>query len=167
LNSSRPVLNMPWSPPDSESPQAMDLIFIEGLTCRTVIGIHASELHQPQTLVIDVHAGVARARACSSDAIVDTIDYSAVRERLRRLMREHQLKLLEALAEAIADIVLDEFGAQWVRVQVVKPRKFDDVDAVGVRIERRAEERASALAPVRNSANVLHLIGAGMVPGAR
>jgi dihydroneopterin aldolase len=141
----------------------MDVIFIEGFTGDTVIGIHDSELHRPQPIVIDLHAGVPRAQACSTDRIGDTIDYSVVAERLRRLMREHRLQLLEAFAEAVADILLIEFGARWVRVKVVKPKKFDDVEAVGVLIERSAE----APAQPRSSATVLQLIGAGMVPGSR
>ena len=139
----------------------LDLIFIEGLTGQTVIGIHDSELHRPQPLVIDVHAGVPRARACDTDRIGDTIDYSLIRERLHRLLAEHRLTLLEAFAENIADILLGEFGAAWVRVKVVKPNKFDDVSAVGVQIERRAAPRDSS----HHGAAVLHLIGSGMVPG--
>ena len=139
--------------------QPLDLIFIKGLVGQTVIGIHASELHRPQPLVIDVHAGVPRARACDTDRIGDTIDYSVVRERLLRLLAEHRLTLLEAFAESIADILLCEFGAAWVRVKVVKPNKFDDVAAVGVQIERRAANPAP-----QNHATVLHLIGSGMVP---
>jgi len=140
--------------------EPMDLIFIEGLTGQTVIGIHASELHRPQPLVIDLHAGVPRARACDTDRIGDTIDYSVVRERLHRLLAEHQLLLLEAFAEAAADILLYEFGAAWVRVKVVKPHKFDDVAAVGVQIERRRPARDSS----HHGAAVLQLIGSGMVP---
>ena len=137
----------------------LDLIFIVGMVGQTVIGIHASELHRPQPLVIDVHAGVPRARACDTDRIGDTIDYSIVRERLHRLLAEHRLTLLEAFAESVADILIGEFGAAWVRVKVVKPNKFDDVAAVGVQIERRA-----ANTPPQNHATVLHLIGSGMVP---
>ncbi len=140
--------------------EPMDLIFIEGLTGQTVIGIHDSELHRPQPLVIDVHAGVPHARACDTDRIGDTIDYSVVRERLQRLLAEHRLTLLEAFAEAVADILLGEFGAAWVRVKVVKPNKFDDVAAVGVQIERRV-----ASTRPQTHATVLHLIGSGMVPG--
>ena len=129
-----------------DAQQAMDVIFIEGFTGQTVIGIHDSELHRPQPIVVDLHAGVPRAQACSTDRIGDTIDYSVVAERLRRLMREHKLQLLEAFAETVADILLTEFGARWVRVKVVKPKKFDDVDAVGVLIERTAQ--APVQAPV-------------------
>ena len=143
---------------------ALDLVFIEGFTGQTVIGIHASELDRPQPLVIDLVAGVGRARACDTDRIADTIDYGVVRERLHRLLAEHRLQLLEAFAEAIATILLEEFGAAWVRVKVVKPKKFDDVDAVGVMIERRAAPDMLA-ARHHRAAAVLHLIGSGMVPG--
>lgn len=141
--------------------EPLDLIFIEGFTGQTVIGIHDSELHRPQTIRIDVTAGLPRPRACDSDRIADTIDYGVVRERLQRLLKEHKLTLLESFAETVADILLHEFGAHWVRVVVVKPKKFDDVEAVGVAIERRrAVDPASGRA-----APVLSLIGAGMVPG--
>lgn len=152
---------------------SMDLVLIEGFCAATVIGIHQGE-DVPQPLVIDIHAGVPHARACDTDDIGDTIDYSVVRTRLLRLMGEHRLHLLEAFAEAIADILLDEFGASWVRVRVVKPDKFDDVQSLGVQIERRARPQQQPQPPVQpvqsptgRSAAVLQLLGSGMVPGGR
>lgn len=149
----------------SAAQEPLDLIFIEGFVGHTVIGIHASELHATQPLVIDVCAGLPRSRACDTDRIHDTIDYGVLRERLRRLMAEHRVTLLEALAEQIAHIAIEEFGAHWVRVKVVKPKKFDDVDAVGVQIERRRTARPDL--PATGGAAVLTLIGSGMVPGRR
>ena len=158
---------MPTSRPHADA-APLDLIFIEGFAGETVIGIHESELHRPQPLVVDVHAGLPRARACDTDRIGDTIDYGVVCERLRRLLVEHRVQLLEAFAETIAEILIGEFGASWVRVKVVKPNKFADVQAVGVQIERMApvappvsQDRAS------RAATVLHLLGSGMVPGSR
>ncbi|MEP7295118.1 MAG: dihydroneopterin aldolase [Burkholderiales bacterium] len=145
--------------------QAMDVIFIEGFVGETVIGIHESELHHPQPLVIDVHAGVPHARACDTDRIADTIDYGVVTERLRRLLVEHRLTLLEAFAESIAEILIAEFGARWVRVKVVKPRKFSDVSAVGVQIERIAPE--PEMPRPGHSAAVIQLLASGMLPGKR
>jgi dihydroneopterin aldolase len=160
---------LPLVPPatalDPASHAAMDVIFVEGFVGNTVIGIHESELHRPQPLVIDVHAGVPRARACDTDRIADTIDYGAVTERLRRLLAEHKLTLLEALAERIAEILVDEFGAHWVRVKVVKPRKFDDVQAVGVQIERVAPPPSRREAG--HTAAVIQLLASGMLPGKR
>ena len=153
--------------PMSSAPasQTMDLIFIEGFVGDTVIGIHESELHRPQPLEIDVHAGLPHARACDTDRIADTIDYGVVTERLRRLLVEHRLTLLEAFAEEIAEILIVEFGAHWVRVRVVKPRKFADVTAVGVQIERFAPVPETTR--LGHSADVIQLLASGMLPGKR
>ena len=161
------ISSQPAPVPQAQAQEALplDLIFVEGFVGETVIGIHDGELHRPQPLVIDVHAGLPRARACDTDRIADTIDYGVVCERLRRLLVEHRLKLLEAFAEAIADILLGEFGASWVRVKVVKPKKMADVAAVGVQIERSAPPAQEL--PSRAGAAVLRLIGSGMVPGER
>jgi 7,8-dihydroneopterin aldolase/epimerase/oxygenase len=160
LTPTRPVSLASASPTFAGDGQlGMDVIFIEGFTGETIIGIHDSELHRTQPIVIDLHAGVPRAQACSTDRIGDTIDYSVVAERLRRLMREHRLQLLEAFAETVADILLNEFGAHWVRVKVVKPKKFADVDAVGVLIERTAQ--APADAPTHGAAAHRRWHGAG------
>jgi 7,8-dihydroneopterin aldolase/epimerase/oxygenase len=153
--------------PDIEPAAPMDLIFIEGFVGETIIGIHDSELHRPQPLVIDVHAGLTRSRACDTDRIVDTIDYGVVTERLRRLLVEHRLTLLESFAETVADILIREFGAQWVRVKVVKPRKFDDVSAVGVQIERVAPPPAARSGRVGHSAEIIQLLASGMLPDKR
>lgn len=163
---SLPSLRTPMTPsPSVTAPPAMDLIFVEGFVGDTVIGIHESELHRPQPLVIDVHAGVPHARACETDRIGDTIDYGVVTERLRRLLTEHRTTLLEAFAENIADILLGEFGARWVRVKVVKPHKFEDVRAVGVQIERFASE--VEVPRPGHSAAVVQLLASGMLPGKR
>ena len=50
------------------------------------------------------------------------------------------MRLLEALAETIAQLLIAEFGAHWVRVSLAKPAKFADLAAVGVQIERRRFE---------------------------
>ena len=144
---------------------ALDLVFIDGFVGETVIGIHDTELHRPQPVRIDLVAGVSRSLACSTDRIGDTIDYGDVREALRTLLATHKLQLLEALAETIARMLLIDYGAEWVRVAVAKPRKFDDVEAVGVVIERRRPpaERLRVAATGEADA-VLSLIGSGHVP---
>ena len=145
----------------ASAPPPLDLVFIEGLAGQTVIGIHDSELHAPQPVTLDLCAGLPRVRACETDRIGDTLDYGALRVRLHQLLREHRVQLLEALAEQAARIALDEFQAHWVRVRIVKPRKFDDTAAVGVLIERRRDP------PPPPGRATLRLIGHGLVPGGR
>lgn len=160
---------LPFAPQVApEATPALDLIFIDGYRGETVIGIHPSELHATQPLHIDLCAGLPRAGACASDCIADTIDYGVVRERLDALMRDHGVQLLEALAERIARLLLIDFGAAWVRVRIAKPRKFDNVQAVGVQIERRRSDLREDALPAAQSnirgAQVLRWIGAGLVP---
>ena len=138
----------------------MDIVYIEGLTGMTVIGIDKSELHDPQPVRMDLSIGVPSLRACVTDRIEDTVNYAAVREAVLGLLASHGLQLLEALAERIAQMVIADFGAHWVRVALAKPAKFEDVEAVGVVIERRRVVDARAAGgPVS-----LAWIGKGYVP---
>ncbi|MGN6977521.1 dihydroneopterin aldolase, partial [Neisseria sp. P0006.S006] len=47
--------------------------------------------------------------------------------------------LLETLAEHIAQLILNDFGAAKVRVRIVKPGILPDVAQVGIEIERTRE----------------------------
>lgn len=143
----------------------MDVVFVEGFVGNTVIGIHDSELDVEQPLRIDVAAGIPRSFACSSDRLTDTIDYGSIRELLVTMLREHRHRLVEALAESIAQRILATFYASWVRVAVAKPRKFDDVDAVGIVIERR-RPWASDRRAFPGERSVLAGLGAGMFPSS-
>ena len=143
----------------------LDIVFIDGFRGDTVIGIHHDELHDAQPLRIDLAIGVPRPLACDTDRIGDTVDYGEVRLALRDLLANHRFRLLEAFAEAIANLLIQRFGAHWVRIAVAKPAKFDDVDGVGVIIERRRDERRATVAS--HDAEVLSLLGSGMVPDGK
>lgn len=143
----------------------LDTIFIRGLRGETVIGICEDELHRPQPVLIDVTAGRLRLSACGSDRIGDTIDYSAVRSRLLLHLQSHNHRLLEAFAESIATLLLDEFGADWAQVSVAKPHKFADVEAVGVQIERRRTASGTAAPAPNKNAEILAFLGRGLSHG--
>lgn len=113
----------------------MDKIFLHGMKADTLIGVYDWEREQPQTLLIDVDIGVP-AKSAVSDHIDDTIHYGDVCETIRQSLKEQRFLLLEALAEHIAELVLEDFDALWVRVRVVKPGILANVREVGVEIER-------------------------------
>jgi dihydroneopterin aldolase len=115
----------------------MDIVYIEGFTGQTVIGIDASELRDPQTVRMSIAIGLPSLRACQTDRIDDTVNYAAVHAALHALLASHGVQLLERLAEKVAQLLIADFGAHWVRVSLAKPAKFADVGSVGVLIERR------------------------------
>lgn len=114
----------------------MDTLFLHGLKAETLIGVYDWERQQRQTLLLDVDIGTDARPAGRSDNIGDTIHYGEVAEALRHNLAQQQFLLLEALAEHVAQFLLDDFGALWVRVRVTKPGILAQVREVGVQIER-------------------------------
>lgn len=115
----------------------MDIIFIDDLRVSTLIGIYPRERSVPQTVEITLQIGTSTAGAGASDEIGDTIDYATVVEKLRSELERQHFNLLEKLAEYIANLLLDDFGAQWVRVSIAKLGMMRGVRRVGVIIERQ------------------------------
>lgn len=105
----------------------------------TLIGVYDWEREQQQTLILDLDIGTA-ARSGASDSIDDTIHYGEVCDAVRQSLSNQTFLLLEALAEYVAELLIQDFGALWVRVRVVKPGILPNVREVGVEIERSALE---------------------------
>jgi dihydroneopterin aldolase len=141
----------------------MDIIYIKNLKGKTIIGICDDELHVPQEITLDISMGVSKIKACSSDNIAHTIDYDKVRSLILETMGNHNFKLLESFAEKIANLILDNFGAHWVKINVAKPKKYDDVDSVGIVIERNKELKKQTNI-FNKTQHILKVIGAGHVP---
>ncbi|MCM8613120.1 dihydroneopterin aldolase [Accumulibacter sp.] len=116
----------------------MDIIFIDELRATTLIGIYPREQAMPQTVEISLQIGTSTASAGASDDIGDTIDYARVVDRLRAELAARHFKLLERLAEYVATLLLEDFGATWVRVSIAKLGMMRGVARVGVVIERGA-----------------------------
>jgi dihydroneopterin aldolase len=118
----------------------MDIIYLHNLSIDTVIGVWEWERRIRQTLILDIELGVDAARAGNSDSIEDTVDYQAVTDRIMAFAAASEFRLIEALAEHIAQIVLAEFGVKWIRVKVDKQGVVRHVRDVGVIIERGAQK---------------------------
>lgn len=114
----------------------MDIIFIDELRVSTLIGIYPREKVMPQTVEMSLQIGTVTTSAGASDDIGDTIDYAMVVERLRAELATQHFNLLEKLAEYVARLLLDDFGATWVRVSIAKLGMMPGVRRVGVVIER-------------------------------
>jgi dihydroneopterin aldolase len=114
-----------------------DHIFIRDLRIETLIGFHKRERHAPQTLRLDLEIGIANHAVFASDRVADCIDYDKAATRIRQIVAEERFNLVEALAERIARVLLDEFGAAWVKVSLAKLGILKNTGLVGVALERR------------------------------
>jgi dihydroneopterin aldolase len=114
----------------------MNTIFIHQLRVETRIGVYTWEQHKSQPLVIDLELELPSAKAFASDDFGDALDYAAIVKRVQSFAADHPYRLLERFAEALAELLLSEFGAPWVRVSVAKLAPLDGVARIGVAIER-------------------------------
>ncbi len=114
----------------------MDKIFIRELRVETVIGIFEWERRIKQTVIIDLELSADIHKAAQSDAIGDTVSYKDVAKRVMQFVEQSEFQLIETLAERITEIILDEFGLQWVKLTLSKPRAVRGSREVGVIIER-------------------------------
>jgi dihydroneopterin aldolase len=115
----------------------MDAIVIRDLRVEALIGIHRRERHVTQTVSIDLEIGVPGAAVFKSDRVADTIDYEQVALGIRALAASGHFRLVETFADRIATLVLNDFGAPWVRVSAAKMGVLANARFVGVTIERR------------------------------
>jgi dihydroneopterin aldolase len=115
-----------------------DRIVIAGLRELGVHGVLPEEQTRPQPFEVDVELSVDLTKPGASDALDDTVDYSAVSEAVSRVVKSEQYHLLERLAARIAEVCKSDPRVTGVAVTVRKlhPPVRAMVDHVAVRIER-------------------------------
>src|SRR3954467_13862940 len=111
---------------------AMDAIFIRELKLEAWIGLYRHEKLTPQTIEIDLEIGLPGDAVFRSGRVQDTIDYGVAVERIRARRAGGESGVVEALAERIARLVLDELGAPRVKVSIAKLGVVRDARRVGV-----------------------------------
>ena len=119
----------------------MDVIYIEGLEVDVVIGVYEWEHRVRQRLQLDIEMVWDISKAGHNDQLADTLDYSAVAERLIAVLQEKPINLIETAGEKCASVLLDEFGVSGCRLRLAKPGAVAQARNVGIVIERGVMSR--------------------------
>ncbi len=117
----------------------MDHILIRDLLARCIIGVREEERRHKQDVVINLVLSVDLRPAGKSDQLSDSVDYSTLKKRILAHVEQSHYSLVEALAEAVAGICLQEPAVRRVKVRVEKPGALRFARSVGVEIVRRKE----------------------------
>ena len=95
------------------------IVELEGLEVFGRHGVLDDERREGQTFFYDIELEVSD--AALSDRIEDAVDYREVAACVQQVSDGRQFQLLEALAAAVADSIVERFDVQHVRVRVRKP----------------------------------------------
>ena len=117
-------------------------VFVRDMVLVASIGIYPHEHESRQRVRINIDLGVAdeAARAgatVGADEISRVVDYEKIANRARTIVSAGHTRLVETLAERIAESCLANVRVLSVRVRVEKLDIFADATSAGVEIERR------------------------------
>jgi D-erythro-7,8-dihydroneopterin triphosphate epimerase len=130
----------------------LDRIHIRKLTARAIIGVNPEERSKRQDVVVSITIAYHN-KAGRTDRLEDAVDYRRLKRAVLEYVEGSKHKLLEALAEGIADTCLSHPGVAKARVIVDKPGALRFARSVGVEIvrEKPASTSPAAREPVQLS----------------
>ena len=94
---------------------------ITGLSLYTHHGVDEAEREVGQRLVFDLEFELGECDATVTDRLEDTIDYADVCQQVALAAQERSYKTLERLCSAVADRMIERYGAETVTVRAAKP----------------------------------------------
>ena len=133
---------------ESEGPEVGVTIEIVGLSLYTHHGVTAAEREIGQRLVLDVRFDVGEPDALVTDRVEDTVDYGEVCQVIALIAQQRSYKTLERLCSAVADRLIERYGAHSVTVRAAKPEP-----PIALPVEEVAVEvfRVHDVAPARDA----------------
>jgi FolB domain-containing protein len=124
----------------SKGNEAMDKVIIKNLLARGIIGVNDWERKRAQNILINVTILTDTRQAAQTDDIKDCVNYSTMSKKLLEHAENINRLTVEALANDLARICLQEDGVQRVIIRVEKPGAVRFAESVGVEIERSRDE---------------------------
>lgn len=128
----------------ASSAHALRHVFLRDLVLQASIGVHPHEHTERQRVRINIDLAVeddsARGlsrRGVGRDELSRVVDYEKVADSIRGIVAAGHVRLVETLAERIAENCLADERVHVARVRVEKLDIFADATSAGVEIEWR------------------------------
>jgi 7,8-dihydroneopterin aldolase/epimerase/oxygenase len=139
------------SQPLASSARALRHMFLRDMVLTASIGVHPHEHAVTQRVRINVDLGVEDDGALplsrspvGRDELARVVDYEKVADRVRSIVAAGHVRLVETLADRIAEACLADNRVHFARVRVEKLDIFADATSAGVEIERRRGDLSTA-----------------------
>jgi dihydroneopterin aldolase len=101
--------------------QLMDIIKLSNIVFYAHHGYYKAERELGQRFDLDIEVECDLVRASETDELSDAIDYRKIYSMAKDTFENHKFKLLETVAERIAQQILESFNTNSVLIRVRKP----------------------------------------------
>lgn len=118
----------------------MDKLILKGIRFHGHHGVPEAERQVGGPYEVDATLGCALANSGNTDALADTVDYAEVIAHIVEIGTQQSFQLIEALAEKMASVILEQFAVDEVHLIVKKlnPPIEQPIDYFAVEIFRNA-----------------------------
>jgi len=110
-------------------------VFIRNLELPAQIGVWRHEHGKQQPVRINVDLAVEDLIDLGDD-LTKVVDYGVIEDKIRAIIGEGHIRLIETLAERIAAACFDDERVKTARVRVEKLHALPNAESAGVEIER-------------------------------
>ncbi|ABS63891.1 dihydroneopterin aldolase [Parvibaculum lavamentivorans DS-1] len=114
--------------------RAIRHVFIRDLALDAHIGAYRHEVGRAQPIRVNVDLTVAE--AAHGDSLENVVCYATVVDKIKSIVSEGHLNLVETLAERIASACLEDERVEVALIRVEKLAVIPEASSVGVEIER-------------------------------
>ena len=111
-------------------------VFVKGLALDAEIGAYEHERGRAQRLRIDIEIEVVEPSDPTGDRLEDVVCYNRLTQGIKAIIAEGHIKLIETLAERIADLAIAHPMVLAARIRIEKPGAIREAEAAGVEILR-------------------------------
>jgi dihydroneopterin aldolase len=116
-------------------------VFVDCLDIVASVGVYEVEHRYEQRVLISLDLSVQDDYDGTSERLDQVLDYGALVAGIEQLAQSAHFKLIETLAERVAEHCLADRRVRAVKVRVEKPDVIANVRSVGIEIERHADRR--------------------------
>jgi dihydroneopterin aldolase len=120
----------------ADAKKALRHVFVRDLVLAGRVGIYESEKETAQRLRINLDLAVREDAQPIDDDYAKVVCYEQIVAKVRGIVEDGHVNLVETLAERLAGICLQDPRVRTCRVRVEKLDVFADALSVGVEIER-------------------------------
>lgn len=111
-------------------------VFVRDLRLDAHIGVHRHEEGRAQPIIVNVDLTVTEGDESLNDSLANVVCYERVVNNIKALVDAGHVRLVETLAEAVAEDCFTDERVLAARVRIEKLDAIAEAHSVGIEIER-------------------------------